>query len=464
MCLVGIAAGRKKKSNLGDVIFPVRIHDRSIKVALDGNMVPRTQSYDRFDTLNRIIKASKFDRDMYEKELERVLRELGVDYDVKNVEILDGSLATDNVLLRDESVLEQIASGTDEKCRGADMESGGVARACEYFDVPYAIFRGVSDYGDSNKNDSAHLLAASSSAVALKTFLVSQMNYSALADVGEWPVITESEMEFSPIKEVRNAYNNGNYERVCRLGSVLSRELWLSGQYRLRVELGKMIEICAFHSGNTSLRAKVLIDDLGWTNEILGNRMDAVKNIADGLMVAASIGDDYVASKALRHLASIDRRLGKIDDAEQKLIKAIGHLDDIDEAHKKAEMVASLKLSMAKVMIEKGDMEAAEDGARDASDMYERHGDLTRLVKADLVLAKILVRRGKKSECEPVLENCIARSIAIGRFDVSTECVYFARSNKLWDNDKIGRAVAQIRESCSSQEILSQLDPMIEPD
>ena len=45
--------------------------------------------------------------------------------------VMDGSIASDNVLIRDSAYFQSILSATDEKCRGAEMEAAGFVLACQ---------------------------------------------------------------------------------------------------------------------------------------------------------------------------------------------------------------------------------------------------------------------------------------------------------------------------------------------
>lgn len=52
----------------------------------------------------------------------------------------------------------------------AEMEAAGIATACNRASTPYLVIRGISDFGDGEKNDGAHLLAATAAAIVAIDF------------------------------------------------------------------------------------------------------------------------------------------------------------------------------------------------------------------------------------------------------------------------------------------------------
>lgn len=169
ICLVGIAAGIEDKTRIGDVVIPNKVHDRTIKVFENGQYRVRGRTYTRNDTLDRMLKVSP----LVHKDFLRQLRQIAQD-DLKHAlsvaktkgmfpksfegkpRIIDGSIASDNVLIRDTTYFHGVLASTDEKCRGGEMEAAGFVLACqrEQIDFPWLIVRGISDFGNNAKDDS----------------------------------------------------------------------------------------------------------------------------------------------------------------------------------------------------------------------------------------------------------------------------------------------------------------------
>jgi nucleoside phosphorylase len=58
-----------------------------------------------------------------------------------------------------------------ERTRAAEMESVGFARLCQEYDVPWLVFRGISDYGDPDKHKLWQTTSALSAATAAMVFV-----------------------------------------------------------------------------------------------------------------------------------------------------------------------------------------------------------------------------------------------------------------------------------------------------
>jgi nucleoside phosphorylase len=71
-------------------------------------------------------------------------------------------ILSDNILLRDASVLIDAANDLHQQIRAGEMEAAGCVMACtdHYPPIPWFVIRGVSDFGDDLKNDRFHSLAS----------------------------------------------------------------------------------------------------------------------------------------------------------------------------------------------------------------------------------------------------------------------------------------------------------------
>lgn len=82
-----------------------------------------------------------------------------------------------------------------------------------------------------------------------------------LAFAGEQP--TDEQLSTTLLEDLGVAFGSEAWEEVLKIGSVLSRPLWVLGKYRLRIEVGRLVEAAAARSGHTVAQATALIDDLG---------------------------------------------------------------------------------------------------------------------------------------------------------------------------------------------------------
>jgi len=99
------------------------------------------------------------------------------------------------------------------------------------------------------------------------------------------------------IADLQTAYEEERWEEVIKIGSVLSRPLWVTGKYRLRVELGRLVEAAAAYSHRPGQQASALIDDLGWTQFVLGEVDEAKTRIDHGIRLAELSGNFHLACK-----------------------------------------------------------------------------------------------------------------------------------------------------------------------
>jgi nucleoside phosphorylase len=77
--------------------------------------------------------------------------------------------------LRRDGALPAIAARFGEKIMAIEMEGSGFAAACESKSISWLVFRGISDYGDPDKADDWHALASLHAALAVKTFLTTEL-------------------------------------------------------------------------------------------------------------------------------------------------------------------------------------------------------------------------------------------------------------------------------------------------
>lgn len=407
MCLVGIAAGIKGKTNIGDVIIPSLIHDYSKKTFINQQYSPQSKDLSRADDLNKLLKLNPLNH----RDFNRLCsKELSGDIDSINEAlniiqkdgkesglfkpiflIHDGNLVSDNTLIRDDHYFQKIVTGNNDKCQGGEMESAGFVRACqiERPDYPWLVVRGVSDYGDGNKSDTYQSLAAKSATIALRELLTRSIE---IDDLKENPKASNSErkLQFDIIKQLRKANENEDWKTVCTLGTLISRYLYLASQYSLSIEIGKLVENAAVQLEDDDVLAKILIEDLGWTQFLYGDKSWAKTNILNGLSAAGRVGNHYLSAKGYRHLASIKRRSGYYSEAQKHLDNATKEAAEIVDKTKKAEIEASLLYSNAQLKYAKlrskrqpkaEDIKSCINEAEEAQKAFLKISDSKRAVK-----------------------------------------------------------------------------------
>jgi len=473
MCLVGIAAGVSGKIKIADVVIPNKVHDRLIKVYKNAKYSVRGSTHNRPNLLTKMLKLNPIcQNDFVLKcranagyELEKFIsiakgKRLNKNEYSEIQEIYDGSIVSDNILIRDPTYFEPLLKDVDEKIRCGEMEACGFVSACqnERIDFPWIIVRGISDFGDNRKDDIFQLLAAKNACSALILFIEKTLNINNLPDNPRTRTVL-STLEFNMIHQMKRAFDSKRWEEVCRIGSTLSRPLWLAGHYKLRIELGRLVESASAYINKTSLRSRILIDDLGWTQYEIGKEEEALKSILDGIRIAKECNDYYTISKGYRHLASINRQHNNLSEAQTMLSKSKENADKIDEESYKQEMLSSLLVSEGKLLMAQKKFKKASQFLKTALANFVQNGDLEREVKIYSLLGKA------EQECEHFKKAkeffIMGREKAknLGRFDelssnttfllniigdtdgeqskrLKTDVYNFAISNGLWSEAK----------------------------
>jgi tetratricopeptide (TPR) repeat protein len=196
---------------------------------------------------------------------------------------------------------------------------------------------------------------------------------------------------------IREMAAKQDWPSVLRIAPPISRALWLEGQYRTRVELGKLVEDAAARTENHEIQIRALIDDIGWTSAALGELDKAAPIIARGVQLAQQHRHPFLAAKGQRHLAAV--ALNKKDAA-----RAITLLDDgeafiaaLTDQRQKEEMRAGYAYARAEAFMAQRNFEEAEKSNRLAHSIYSNIGDQERLVKTFSQCGRIQEGKGQKA-------------------------------------------------------------------
>lgn len=440
MCMVGISAGIEGKVKIGDVVTPSKIIDRTKKVYKAGRYIPRTENYNRTRVIEQMLKRYKITLEDFFlecnkyilsdiKRAELVAKANGIDESVysRELRLVDGSIASEDTLIRDSEFFVPITENVDEKCRGAEMEAVGFVKACrtEKEDFPWIIFRGISDMGDVKKSDDFQVLAAKSASVALKLYLEKVINFDELENNPHYKDLNDSH-DFNIYLQIEDSFKHQRWIEVCNISSVLSRYLWISGQLDLRIKLGNMVEKAAFEIKDFELRSKVLIDDLGWTTYCLGDVSNAKRYIEDGIRLGKEVCAYYVMAKGHRHLASIARQKGDIPETEKKLAEAMQYANMIENINEKEEMLNGLLVSEGKLYYAKMDYANSIVKFIEALQAYQKVSDRNREVKLYALLGNAYRKNMMLNDAIKYYQDGLEMAYSIGRYDEiskNTKCL-----------------------------------------
>jgi nucleoside phosphorylase/Flp pilus assembly protein TadD len=182
LILLGIAAGRRGKLKIGDVIVPREVADFSVRVLEGGEEKQRPRILPLNHAVLQMIQAFRCDRAKFLATFKKLFgppitpnknqQEEFAQHVTFEPAIHDNALASMDALLRDKVKFEELCK-THQGIRASEMEAGGFIKACEgrYPPKPWLVIRGISDLGDDLKNDDFHRLASCAAASFLDLFL-----------------------------------------------------------------------------------------------------------------------------------------------------------------------------------------------------------------------------------------------------------------------------------------------------
>ena len=217
--------------------------------------------------------------------------------------------------------------------------------------------------------------------------------------------------------DLNSSFEKEKWEEVIKIGSVLSRPLWVTGKYNLRINIGKLVEEASAYSNNQEKQASTLIDDLGWTYVALKDYDQAKKNIMHGLEIAKTINNPVIACKAYRHLSGICLRENKIELAKEYSKQSQGYLEVIQDIKIKKEMKAGLLYLEAVIYKAGKNFNESISKLEKAAELYENEKDNDRYSKCLTLKGNILFEMGEYNISKDIFRKSLALSKKISRED-----------------------------------------------
>ncbi|MEV8506293.1 hypothetical protein AB0368_15865 [Actinoplanes sp. NPDC051475] len=180
MALVGIGAGHPDSFKLGDVAIPRVVWNYEAVRLEESGAAPRPRHENMLRDV--AINLNYYDPDVsqfYSYLAEHISRlgptscPAGFDADAFRPTVKSQNVATavGARLIADGTTMDALRD-QNQLSSVADQESYGFAHACR--DRWWAVFRGISDFGDPSKSSDWQFLAASSAALCLRDFIESE--------------------------------------------------------------------------------------------------------------------------------------------------------------------------------------------------------------------------------------------------------------------------------------------------
>lgn len=177
--MMGIAAGLRGKMKLGDVVVSERVVYYEGAAALPGGVLALRPEIQRPGISTQQDLSTYFSTVSLPQRLQNQADALNfvIPPDSKagevaaRVMVSPATIASGEKLIRDPDLFASFKSQHDKACV-AEMEAYGVVDACEKQNVPALVVRGISDFGDSSKDDVFHDVASKAAAIVSVDYLL----------------------------------------------------------------------------------------------------------------------------------------------------------------------------------------------------------------------------------------------------------------------------------------------------
>ena len=216
-----------------------------------------------------------------------------------------------------------------------------------------------------------------------------------------------------------------DYVVVVRLGSAVSRVLWIAGQYKHRISIGEIIFSAACKLENSYEKSRAQIDDIGWTYFAIKKADKAIENIKSGLLDAQEINNSYLIAKAHRHLTGIYISKNSYQEASENIIKAKDAAEKISDPIEKKEMLAGIEYSNVEVLLKtnKDDLEASLIMAQKVLGEYKEISDFERKAKSYSQIGKIYLLKDDLQAAIISFTHGLGIAEKIRRHDETVKCL-----------------------------------------
>lgn len=189
LLLCGIAGGMETKVKIGDIVIPRTVVDTTVKVVEDGDLKHRPIITALLKGVNQMncaveIEPKKLHAQFVKLKPNKIAIPKGQEevYEANvtaKPTVHESAILTDNLLVRDPSILIDAANDLHQQIRATEMEAGGMVHVCmnEFPPIPWFVVRGISDLGDSLKNDLFHDHAAKAAAAYVYLYVTEVLDF-----------------------------------------------------------------------------------------------------------------------------------------------------------------------------------------------------------------------------------------------------------------------------------------------
>lgn len=149
VAMVGICAGRKNKTNLGDIVVASSVYDYTAGKKYIDRFGPRPQSYPVDTPISEFICASVIDN---HELMGKIIDGYQGEKPHHQIQIHFKPLASGTAVVDDPGIMEEIVKNQDDLV-GIDMEAYALAVAANILRTKWMIIKTVQDYADGDKTN-----------------------------------------------------------------------------------------------------------------------------------------------------------------------------------------------------------------------------------------------------------------------------------------------------------------------
>ncbi|MBE6738298.1 MAG: hypothetical protein E7566_06575 [Ruminococcaceae bacterium] len=232
-----------------------------------------------------------------------------------------------------------------------------------------------------------------------------------------------SEKLFDAIaSELDRMMGNKEYSDVIRIGSALSRALWISGEYKNRINIGTLVYEAASKINDNVAITKTLIDDIGWTYVVADDYDKAIRNISSGIERAKIGSLNYWIAKGYRHLFNIYLLKNDNKNATLNLNNAEIALKDIKEEKSRMEMENGIEYDKIELLINNKKYDDGIEKGEILLKQYNERLDKERVAKTCSLLGKINYLKGEYFRAIEIFLEGLQSATICRRTDEMIKC------------------------------------------
>ena len=209
------------------------------------------------------------------------------------------------------------------------------------------------------------------------------------------------------IGSLKTALESKQYIEVIRIGSVLSRPLFISGYYSTRLQIGLLVEEAAAVTNDENEQMKALIDSIGWSYIELGKYDDAEKAIKHGQDIACKLNNKFYISKSYRHMGVIFRRKNVFQKAESNYKKALEYANQLSDGIEKNESLGGIYYALSNLCYIKANYRDALKFIENSITLLIINNDKVRLNLSIIKKADIFLATNRTSEAKDLYRKAL---------------------------------------------------------